>query len=493
MPKKLVAIVLGLILAPSLFADTVVFKNGTSVKANKTKVKGEQLEYIVGTTTYRVPLSDIDHVDKTESFGFALSVVGPESSTSAAPSDNWSRDSEKVSANRSAAPIRSGGINISNGDAVLKRILTDDRIDDRALSQIESEGNAAYSTAAYALAAKHDYPTDPERGRKYLQRALDFAPDNVALLSWYSSMLVDAGEYSEATTMAQRAVNADPDSADAYYALGSAYYATNKLPEAVRAWKRGLAIRPNDGWKEYVAKVERELTVEENFHEKDSSHFTVRFEGQRTGFGLAGEVLALLERQYAELSRELGVNPSANFTVVLYTQKEFFDVTQSPSWAGGLNDGKLRIPVKNVSAITGEFERVLKHELTHSFTHTITRGNSAGWIDEGLAQLLEPRPVAPSARYLAQQIKKERQLPLYKLEKSFIRLDEEQATTAYAEALVTVEYIRSTSGMGALTRILEYLGSGSSPEDALRQVTGMSYAQLEQDLSAALKLQTQSR
>ena len=31
--------------------------------------------------------------------------------------------------------------------------------------------------------------------------------------------------------------------------------------------------------------------------------------------------------------------------MVLYSKEQFRDVTQSPSWAGGLYDGRIRLPV----------------------------------------------------------------------------------------------------------------------------------------------------
>src|SRR5437660_2481667 len=40
--------------------------------------------------------------------------------------------------------------------------------------------------------------------------------------------------------------------------------------------------------------------------------------------------------------------------VTLYTQKQFFNITEAPSWAGGLNDGKLRIPIQGVTSMTPE-------------------------------------------------------------------------------------------------------------------------------------------
>ncbi len=490
--KRAAALLLTLTLASAFAAaDTIWLKNGVSVKANKSVVKGDQLQYIVGTTTYRIPYSEVDHVDKTESFGDEFSVVGPRTSIPLPQSSSGS-SSPGTSANQAVRKAPSqGGITISGGEAILKRILVYERVDDRALSAIENEGNAGTSALAYATAANYEYKKnqDVDAARRYTKRALDFAPDNIPLLCWYSSLLLEQGEYSEATSRAEYAAKVAPESADALNALAAVYYETNRLPEAIAAWKHSLQIRPDEGLKQYVAKAERETAVEENFHSKESSHFTLLFQGQRTGFTMAAEILRELEGLYSDLSRNLSFTPQSTVTVVLYTEKEFFDVTQSPSWASGLNDGKLRIPVKNVSSVTPEFERVLMHELTHSFVHFMTRGRCPVWINEGVAQLMEGRDAGYYASIVATAFAQGKQIPLRSLDGSFMSYDRSQATIAYSESLVMVEYIRSVYGWTAVRRLLESLGAGTSPEEAVREVTGGGYAQLEKNVGAALKAQ----
>ena len=55
-----------------------------------------------------------------------------------------------------------------------------------------------------------------------------------------------------------------------------------------------------------------------------------------------------------------------------------------------------------------------------------------------------------------------------------------QAQVAYAESLSAVEYLRERYGMGEVVRMLRNIGSGTEPETALRQSTGMDYSTLAQ-------------
>ena len=185
--------------------------------------------------------------------------------------------------------------------------------------------------------------------------------------------------------------------------------------------------------------------------------------------------------------RELGASPRASISVILYTEQEFFDVTQAPGWSGAINDGKLRIPIEGVSSVTPELSRVLKHELAHSFIADITHNRCPTWLNEGVAQALEPKSSAAHGRALAQVFASGSQMPLNGLEASFNRFPTQQAVVAYAESLAAVEYIRDTYGMSDVVRILERIGQGSSTEAALRATIHSGYASLEEEIAQYLK------
>jgi len=171
--------------------------------------------------------------------------------------------------------------------------------------------------------------------------------------------------------------------------------------------------------------------------------------------------------------------------VVLYTEQSFFDVTQAPSWSGAVFDGKLRIPINGLTSVTPELARVLKHELAHSFIRQLSGGRCPQWLNEGIAQALEPKQIA-HGRLLADLYRDHREIPLNALEGSFIQFSSTQATVAYEESLAAVQYISETYGMSDLQRILERLGQGSSTEAALRATIHSDYGQLEAEIGKYL-------
>jgi hypothetical protein len=236
-------------------------------------------------------------------------------------------------------------------------------------------------------------------------------------------------------------------------------------------------------------KAERELEVEGKSRSKESRHFTLHYQGDKTSAELQQQILATLETAYQDISRQLGFEPAENIIVILYTKTEFMDITQAPSWAGALNDGKLRIPLGGISAMDAELERNLRHELTHSFVHWLSSGRCPTWLNEGLAQLMEPRSSAMYAHQLGPMFLDRKAIPFSALQGSFTRFNPLQAEIAYAESLSAVEYLRGRYGMNETVRMLQSMGSGVEPETALANSTGMDYSALAQRIGEQMAKQ----
>jgi tetratricopeptide (TPR) repeat protein len=370
--------------------------------------------------------------------------------------------------------------------ALLPRILRDGNVDDNALADIEKQGNPAVSAVAYFAGARYEYERQRrESAIRYLQRSLEFAPNQAGLHQWHAALLLESGQYAEAVAQGERAVQLEPGSAEAQRILGLAYYDAGRSQDALEAWDRSLQLAPNEQVRQYADKARREARVEENFTQTARGHFVLRFEGGQPGQALSDELLALLELQFDDLARDLGSSPSAPIVVTLYNGRQFSDVTQAPSWAGAVNDGKLRIPLGDVTTITPQLEAVLRHELTHSFIHAAVP-HCPAWLNEGLAQFEEPKDSAAVAARLLPQLRSGQAAPLRELEAPFAGLSREQAETAYAESLAAVEYLRRAYGMYGLQRLLSQLADGEDPETALRDLTLGGYADLQRDLAMYL-------
>jgi hypothetical protein len=213
----------------------------------------------------------------------------------------------------------------------------------------------------------------------------------------------------------------------------------------------------------------------------------MRFEGGQVSAVFRHELLQALEDHFHELVSEIGYTPPDDIPVILYTQQQFFDVTRATTWTGALNDGKLRIPIQGLSSVGAELSKTLKHELAHSFINQLTRGRCPTWLNEGVAQLLEPRSTLADGHELALIYGAGKNVPLNQLEGGFTSYSGISATIAYVESLAAVEHIRDVYGMSSVSGIMRRIGEGMSTEAALRAEIHSGYDGLAQELSASLK------
>jgi tetratricopeptide (TPR) repeat protein len=448
-------------------AEVIHLKNGRTIYADQVHENGSHLEYEIGEDSYAIPKSS---VEKVEAGG-----VRPERSS------NAGKDSQDV-------PSFTPPDNLKGEPEVSDKIIRDDKVDADALDAIEKQGNAPVTAAAYFIAGKHEMEqTNFSKARTYFETALRFDAQNPTILNYYVALLLRTGNAVEALPYAERAVRIAPDSPDTLAILGYAQYAGDRNKDAIRSWKRSLQLRPDAQVRRYLEKAERDANAESDFTQNESSHFTLKYEGAQTPESLRRDLVSTLESHYGDLVRDLGVAPRGSIAVILYTDQAFFDVTQSPSWAGAVNDGKLRIPINGMSSVTPELSRVLKHELAHSFINQLSGGRCPQWLNEGIAQALEPKSLSSRGRRLAQLFKAQQEIPFNALEGSFMRFSPMEAILAYDESLAAVQFIIDTKGTSDLQRILQRLAEGSSTETALRAAIHDDYGQLQGEVGKYLK------
>ncbi len=446
-------------------ADVIRLKNGRTIVADATHESNGRIEYTIGDNTFAIPASLVEKID----------TGGPPPVPAARPPDP-------------AVEIPQMREHLEVGQELASSVIHGGHLDLDALHAIESQGLPEKSAAANFLAAQFEERQNnfPAAGR-YLQSALNFRPGDGVLLEHYAAVLLQLNRKSEAISFAERASHSGPESAEAFAVLGYAYYQNNRNADAIAAWKRSLALRPDAQIMQLLARAERESDAEADFRQQESSHFVLRYEGSETADSLRSQILTVLEDQYDILRRDLGGSPKNSISVSLYTQQAFFDVTQAPAWSAALNDGKIRIPISGLTGITPALNRVLRHELTHSFIAQITHGNVPQWLNEGIAQLEEPSSAAKVGARLAGVYASGNQIPLNQLEGSFQSYSTPEALVAYAEALAATDCIRSKYGMSDLARILQRLGEGAPIESALRSTVHSGYAQFESEVADYLR------
>ena len=472
-------------------ADTLYLKNGMYIVVTKATEKGGEIEYWVGSTRYTISK---DLVAKIEPGN------GPSPNThSATPLQRGSPAVQDLSRRDAASTAAPGHEKLQlplpgkpkqqepYWAALRARIMQGDRVNEMKLAEIELDNDARVTSNAYFLAGVTEMQGgDPGKASTYFENALRATPDQANLLEWHAIALTAQGKYTEAVYDLERATALEPNSAHLLQLLGLARYDADRTGEAVTAWKKAMEISPDPYTERLLHKAEREHEVEERSRSRKSAHFTLHYQGDATSGELQQQLLATLEESYRDLASQLTYQPGENIIVILYTQREFVDITEAPSWAGAINDGKLRIPIGGVAVMSAQLGRILKHELTHSFLRSLTGGRCPTWLNEGMAELMEPRSSSANAKPLAALFQQGREIPFSVLEHPFIRFADLQAQVAYAESLAGVEYLRDRYSMSEVVRMARNIGSGVEPELALRQSTGMDYSVLQKRIGEYL-------
>jgi tetratricopeptide (TPR) repeat protein len=449
--------------ATAAHPETIRLKNGRTILADSVRESGERVEYTIGENTFAIRKALVEKIDA----GGSPIVSAPV--TIDLPS---AADSPAL-----------------RGDAAIQaRVISNGRVDTDALAAIENAGLADNSALANYLAADFERTNGKlDAAVRYFERARRFVPENEILAANHAAVLLQLNRYPEALSVAQTAVRLGPTNGNAHMIQAYALYLLGRMKEALASIKKAYDLLPSAQIKELLDKIEREAKAEGEFSEQTSHHFTLRYEGQAAAPLLRKQILDTLEFHFNELVRELDYSPREAIAVILYTDRQFFNVTRAPSWTGALNDGKLRIPVSGLQEVNSDLARTLKHELAHSFINSMTRGRAPTWLHEGVAQLIEPQTSASNGRRLAALYAANRNIPLNELEASFIRFSPEEAQVAYAQSLVSAEYIREAYGMSSLVFLLKRIGDGQSTEASMRSTVHSGYAQFQREITEWLK------
>jgi len=444
----------------SAAADTIHLKSGGSIVADVVRQNGERVEYDIGDDTYAIPKAFVDHIDT----GAGIPATSP----------------SETDVNITAPKLEPA----KPAEAAPDGTMTTER-----LAQIEQTGDKEKLAAALvALGLQEQRLGKDDDARAHMERALSLAPQDGEAAASYAWILLRQERAWLAETYAEDAARRIPESAFAHKVLALAYYKNDKIQQALAEFKRAKELNPSDQEvKYYLQTTARQVKAESDFRSDASTHFNMRYEGEKAPAKLREQILAVLERHFDDLVSTIGLLPRDPISVVLYTNQTYFDVTHAPSWTAALNDGKLRIPIEGLTGVTPDLSRVLKHELAHSFIRQATNGRCPVWLNEGLAQLVEPQSASRYRSLLAKLFQNGDQAPLHSLEGSFIGLDSSQAAVAYIESLAYVEYIRDSYGMNRISDIMRHLSEAETPEAALKSAINDDYSQLEEEFTRHLR------
>ena len=329
-----------------------------------------------------------------------------------------------------------------------------------------NEGNAALTARDFQTAALRFYDV------------IRAEPNAVGPRVGYAAAEMALGRDAMALPVVLDGLVRDPASADLLEVLGVLRDHEERVDDALVAWREAFRLAPSDRLRERIVKAERELSAARDYGYSAAAHFTVRYDGALDQ-DLVAQLTDFLEDQFQELTQLYRHSPPQSITVLLYPQQAFHDVTQVGSEVAGLYDGKIRVPMGGLKRLDPEAQRVLKHELTHAIVASKTRGNCAQWLQEGLAQMAEPRTLRRSDVLVLKQT---------------VRAD--SAATwpdrafSYPAALSFTRFLEERRGFDLLVALLSRLGDGDSQDVALVALYNATFAELAAHWAESLQAES---
>ena len=451
-------------------ADTIVLKNGRRIEAVNVVEEGDHVRYETDSGVLSLPKSIVARIER--------GAAAPPASTSwqpavEAPQENPAEGFAEIA----RAAVHDGSIDFAYLASLENAANSGDR---RAIAKVA----AAHHVAAQYLAAKGDL----EGAVEHYHRALTYAPDQIGLLVHLADLQLRRSEFTAALDTLDHARRVAPNSADVAKLSGWGYYSTSRLEQAVSEWKLALELRPDPDVQRALEKAQRDQEAESDYREGRTEHFNLKYYGGAAP-ELARGVLETLEEHFRAIESVLGFSPPDSVSVILYTEQAFADITRAPGWAGAINDGRIRLPVKGLTNVTPELSRILKHELTHTFIQQKTRGRCPVWLQEGTAQWMEGQRSGNAAAGLVGVYDHKAYMPLGSLEGSWLNFSGQAAAFAYAWSLAVVEAIVAAGGESDLDRLLVELPNQPTTEAALRETLHESYPDLEEQTAGYLRKQ----
>ena len=297
--------------------------------------------------------------------------------------------------------------------------------------------------------------------------------------------------YEDARTVADDGVAADPDDAGSLSVLATTLLRlgdeTAGLDALRRAWKRDPYNLRTYNLLDLYEKVipARYVTVA-------SAH--LRFRVEPAAKAAITEVVApFLEERYRDDVARYGFEPKGPITFELYGDPRHFAVRTVGLPAIGVSGVCFGRIITSQAPTNHAFNwgMVLTHELAHVFAIELSRGRVPRWFTEGLSELETARLRPEWRRHdevpLYGALTRGELPPLADLSNAFVNARSgDDATRAYAQAALAVEFLEQRFGFAAVRAGLVAYGRGERGAAVLEKISGMPAAALDAAFRADL-------
>ena len=290
-----------------------------------------------------------------------------------------------------------------------------------------------------------------------------------------------------AKNLLEKILEVDPGYSPAMVNLGRLLYQQGNFREAKFYLDRALEISPGQASAtDLLRRLNREERIESGFERESSVHFTLYFNAEFSREWVR-ETLDLLEEAYSRVGDLLNCYPSQRSQAIVYSLDDFHQVSTLPGWAGGLYDGKIRLPIPRSIKRPDQLRGAAQHEYCHHLVHLLTGGTCPTWLNEGLAQYAEGLDLQ-KAKDILSESKTAHWYPLQSLDGPFAHTKKrETAEVLYAESLLAVHWLIEERGWTTIQDLLGALAKKVPLTEAMNRTVGFSCEGLDERLRKSLE------
>jgi tetratricopeptide (TPR) repeat protein len=287
-------------------------------------------------------------------------------------------------------------------------------------------------------------------------------------------------QYAEAEHYFKEALRLNPKHLHAYKKLGEIYYLTADIEQALYHWEEALKLNPADkALKKRLGNLKKLQELSRDFETEIDTVFLVSFDGEKN-LQLRGNVMDILGQVYLEIGQELNLYPNRQVRVVLLANQEFFDITGSPDWAGGVYEGHIKVPVENYNLDI--LKIVLCHEYVHAVIYDRLAHRCPWWLNEGLAQYFSGDKQGNKQKLeIAAALLSQGNVPSLMALPGNMSQDKKQAQMAYSLAFSGVHFFMEKFTIFEMQAVLDLMAEGKSLEKALEEITAFTFKEFEQE------------
>jgi len=297
--------------------------------------------------------------------------------------------------------------------------------------------------------------------------------------------------FQESMARYQKAIDLRPNLPEPHIGLAMLNLQLGNEAEAKKQLERGFARDPFHVRASNSLKVLKHL---ESYKTLETEHFLIRHDPKNDS-ALAAILAFQLEQIHSQLAARFRFTPKGKTLVEIFSSHEMFSgrtVALPDLHTIGACTGKVVTMVspqgKSVSK-PFNWNRVMRHELTHIFNLEQSNFMTPHWLTEGLAVSQEgyPKPAFWAAE-LQSRLQSDRLFDLGNIQLGFQRprspMDWQMA---YCQSLYYVEFFQSKHGPEAPRKLLEAFGRGLGTETVLKQELKMDPARAETEFKEYLR------